>query len=162
MLPAQIAVSALLLLTWRAVWVNWRHPRTGQRGLGTNGFLARNMQGMLPAAVGLTFLVVGGWVLYYSPSGSDGAAVGVGRYVAGSLIGVGCVFGLFFMIVYRTGRPRFMGAPSMRAERREAAGFAAHRPQHAAVPPAWSPLPGEDVVGLIISRVITCATGACS
>jgi hypothetical protein len=147
LLPLQIAMSALLLLTWRTVWVNWRNPHTGRRGLSSNGFLARNMHGMLPAVIGFTFFVIGGWVLYSSPSGPDGAAVGIGHYVGGSLIGVGCVFTLFFMTVYWTGRPRFMVSPSMRPERREAAGIAAHRPQHAAVPPTWSPLPGEYVAG---------------
>lgn len=143
-----IILSVMLLVAWPTVWADWRRRRIRQHSVGQDNSFARKRDGMLPVVVGVTFFLAGFWILYFSPTaGPQGDIVGVGRYVAGSLIGVGCIFVACFLSIYWFGRPRFMIPPSMRPEQGGGtARIAAYQPEHAAPSPEWSPYPDEHVV----------------
>lgn len=109
-----IVMSAVLPLVWLSVWVYWRKSRAELYWLNVDGFIERNVKGVLPATAGMTFFIAGGWSLYLSPTGSGGESVGIGRYIGAVLVGFGLIFSVFFLIVYQVGRPLFIIPPAMR------------------------------------------------
>ena len=109
-----IVMSAVLPLAWRSVWVYWRKSRAALYWLNVDGFIERNVKGVLPATAGLTFVIAGGWFLYLSPTGSGSESAGIGHYIGTVLVGFGLMVGVFFLFVYQVGRPLFIIPPALR------------------------------------------------
>jgi hypothetical protein len=111
-----IGLTVAAAVGWLVVPGIWRGREPAHYGRREkDGLLASNRRGILASALGVTFFMAAGWVVYLAGQPRPGGEVPTdSRVAAGLLCGVGFVFMVCYVSIYAYGRPRFLVPPSMR------------------------------------------------